>query len=337
MEHTRPVAVDAMGGDFAPAAIVQGALQALDEAQVPVILVGDRERIAAELGPAANRPGITIHHASQVVEMDESPSLALRRKPDSSVSVAARLVREGIAGSTVSAGNSGAAMGAALLGIGTVPGVERPAIASLIPSKKGRFILLDAGANIDCKPSHLLQFARMGAIYAQAVLGIEEPTIGLLSIGEEPTKGNEVTKIAHTMLAAQLPTFQGNVEGKDIVNQAVDVVVCDGFVGNVVLKVGEGFADLFSAMLKAELARFPDLLANAQLGEALQRLGRSISYAEYGGAVLLGVKGTCVISHGRSSARAICKAIEVADQATQRGIPERIAQSFAQAQMALEP
>lgn len=333
MEHTRPVAVDAMGGDFAPAAIVQGALQALDEAQVPVILVGDREQLAAELGPAVDRPGITIHHASQVVEMEESPSLALRRKPDSSVSVAARLVREGIAGSTVSAGNSGAAMGAALLGIGTVPGVERPAIASLIPSKKGRFILLDAGANIDCKPSHLLQFARMGAIYAQAVLGIEEPTIGLLSIGEEATKGNELTKIAHAMLATQLPSFRGNVEGKDIVNQAVDVVVCDGFVGNVVLKVGEGFADLFISMLKAELARFPDLLANAQLGEALQRLGRSLSYAEYGGAVLLGVKGTCVISHGRSSAKAISKAIEVAYQATERGIPERIAESFAKAQV----
>lgn len=331
MEHSLGIAIDAMGGDYAPSAIVQGALLALERGIAPLVLVGEEQRLRSELGSQASRPGLVIHHAGEVVDMDESPSQALRHKRDASITVAARLVRDGQAAALISAGNSGAAMGAALLYTGTIPGVERPAIATLLPSKRGRVVLLDAGANADCKPSHLLQFARMGAIYAQVMLGIERPSVGLLSIGEESSKGNELTKIAHAMLAAGLPNFAGNVEGKDLVNQAVDVVVCDGFVGNIVLKTGEGFADLFASLLHAQIARYPDLLANEELAAALERFGRTIDYAEYGGALLLGVMGVCVISHGRSGPKAIARAIEVAREAAASGMAQRIAAAFAQA------
>ena len=323
------IAVDAMGGDHAPAAIVEGAVAALDQGLGPIVLAGDREQISGHLA-GREPPGLEIRHCTQVVEMAESPSQALRRKPDSSISVAAGLVRAGQAAAVVSAGNSGAAMGAALLTIGTIPGVERPAIATLLPAKKGRVVLLDAGANSDCKPSHLLQFARMGAIYAQAVMGVPQPRIGLLSIGEEASKGNELTKITHAMMAASVPTFTGNVEGKDLFSGAVDVVVCDGFVGNVALKAGEGFADLFAALLQQELARFPELEANEQLRQALERFGRTIDYAEYGGALLLGVKGVCVICHGRSGPKAIAQAIHVAHEAAAGGVTDKIAASFGQ-------
>jgi len=324
------IAVDAMGGDHAPAAAVQGALRAHEQGVPAIILVGDKAALTAELGPAGLPEGVTIRHCSEVVGMDEPPGQGLRRKPDSSINVCALLVRDQAADGMISAGNSGAAMGAALLRMGTVPGVERPAIATLIPSKQGRVVLLDAGANTDCKPSHLLQFARMGAVYAEVSLGIARPTIGLLSIGEEDTKGNELTKIANRMMAASLETFRGNVEGKDMVNQAVDVVVCDGFVGNVVLKTGEGFAELFAALLKAELARFPRLLEDQDLLQALRHFERKIDYAEYGGALLLGVRGVCVISHGRSGPKAIARAVEVAHEAAAGRVPERIAAAFTQ-------
>jgi glycerol-3-phosphate acyltransferase PlsX len=323
------IAVDAMGGDHAPAEIVSGAVAAARELAVPLTLTGDAERLRDELrGLHVSDSLVTIEHASQCVAMDEPPAAALRRKPDSSIAVATRLVAEGRAEAVVSAGNSGAAMAEAVTKLGTAAGAERPAIASILPSRGGRVVLLDAGANVDCKPRHLLGFARMGSVYAQRVLGIERPRVGLLSIGEEAAKGNELTKATYPLLRDSGLHFVGNLEGRDLFAGGVDVAVCDGFIGNIGLKVGEGFADLFAGMLVEEFSRnWWARLSAWVAGGALRRFRKRIDYAEYGGALLLGVRGICVIAHGRSNARAIVSAIRLAHESAVHGVVEGLAES----------
>ncbi len=308
------VAVDAMGGDFAPREIVAGATRAAADLGVEVILVGPTARLQEELRPlgAANLP-VRVVEAPEVIEMGEAPAMALRRKRRSSILVAVDLLRRGEADAMVSAGNTGAAMAAALLTLGRIEGIDRPAIAAVLPTLRGRVILLDVGANVDSRPKHLLQFAVMGSVYAARVLGIPEPRIGLLSNGREDSKGNDLVLRAAEHLRQSELRFIGNVEGREIFDGAADVVVCDGFVGNVVLKFGEGLALGIFTLLRQELSRG----ALVRLGVALatprlRALARRLDHTEYGGAPLLGVNGICIISHGGSKAKAVRNALALA-------------------------
>ncbi|MFZ5590653.1 MAG: phosphate acyltransferase PlsX [Bacillota bacterium] len=324
------IAVDAMGGDFAPSETVRGALLAARQDGLRPILVGDEEKIYAELeGP--DRSLVEVVHAPEVIGMDESPAVAVRRKKNSSIVRAVQLVREGRAAAMVSAGNTGAVMAAGLLGLGRIKGIDRPAIASVLPTRRGKVVLLDAGANVDCEPHHLLQFALMGYLYARDVLGVSDPRVGLLNIGEEECKGNSLTQAAFSLLKESGLNFVGNVEGRDIFPGQADVVVCDGFVGNVVLKTSEGLAMTLLGMLKdalgvSWLSRLGALLSLP----ALQDLRRRLDYAEYGGAPLLGVNGAVVIGHGSSDARAIRNALRFAASAAQSRLVEKIAGSLGQ-------
>lgn len=321
------VALDAMGGDGGVAVNVAGAVAAAKELGVSVILVGIEEAIARELAQfEARRLDIRIRHASEVVEMHESPSVALRKKKDSSIRVAIDLVKEGEADAMVSAGNTGATMATALVVLGPLAGVERPAIAAQVPTLSGHAILLDVGANVDCKPRHLVQFAIMGTVYAREVLGKDDSAVGLLSIGEEETKGNELTKETFRALEEEPGIrFIGNVEGADIFNGKADVVVCDGFTGNVALKISESVAETVVALFTEELSR--GLIGKAGLfllRPALQRCRKRIDYTEYGGAPLLGVNGVVIISHGRSTAKAIRNGIRVAGECVKSRIIDNI-------------
>lgn len=311
------IALDVMGGDYAPEATVQGALEALDEVKgVSVVLVGDEKSIKDELeGKKYPASRVEIIHASEVVGMDEAPSTAIRRKKDSSIRKAVDAVRAGEAQAVVSAGNSGATMAMAILLLGKAPGVDRPAIATVMPTYKKPFVLLDAGANVDCGPENLLQFAFMGNAYSKLVLHRSKPRVGLLSIGEETTKGNEVSKEAFKLLEGAGLNFIGNVEGKEMFMGRADVMVCDGFIGNAVLKSCEGLADAMMRMLKKEInnLRFGKL-GYMILKPAIDAFRKHTDYAEAGGAPLLGLNGTCIISHGRSSPKAIRNAIRVADE-----------------------
>ncbi|HLE19469.1 MAG TPA: phosphate acyltransferase PlsX [Syntrophales bacterium] len=305
------IAVDAMGGDYAPAVVVEGALSAARELNIPIILVGDRARIEAELAKhkGANH-NISIVHASEVVAMDESPTQAIRKKKDSSLRVCFDLVKNGAADAVVSAGNSGAAMAAGIFLLKKIKGVERPAIAVSVPTMKEPAVILDVGGNVDCKPSHLFQFAIMGEVYARYVLGKERPRVGLLSNGEEEGKGNELTRETHALLKESSINYVGYIEGRDIYRGEIDVVVTDGFVGNVVLKLSEGLVEAFTTMLKNEImASVPAKIGYMLSKGAFRNLKKKIDYAEYGGAPLLGVEGNCIISHGRSNARAMRNAI----------------------------
>lgn len=325
------IAVDAMGGDFAPEEIVLGAIEAAREYQCDIILVGDQTRIKRILDDnGANNLRLSIQHASEIIEMTEHPSIAIRKKKDASVVVATRLVKEGKADVVVSAGSTGAAVAAALLGLGRIRGVERPTIATPMPSLTGMTVLLDSGANVDCKPKHLLQNAIMGSVYADKIWGITNPRVGLLSIGEEENKGNELTLDTYPLLKNSPLNFIGNVEGRDIPKGTVDVVVCDGFVGNVVLKLSEGLASAIMTLIKQEIeARgwFTKLAAMFVL-PALKTLKRKLDYAEYGGAPLLGVDGGFIISHGSSKAKAIKNSIRVARDMVDRNVVENIRESF---------
>ncbi|WP_066639339.1 phosphate acyltransferase PlsX [Desulfolucanica intricata] len=306
------IAVDAMGGDFAPREIVQGALQAVKEYQAQVILVGDENKILAELGDVPHN-NIDIVHASEVINMGEHPASAVRKKKDSSVIKANQLVKEGEAKAVVSAGSTGAAMAASLLVLGRIKGIYRPAIASVLPNVQGGTVLLDIGANVDCKPQYLLQFAIMGNLYANKILGIKNPRVGLLNIGEEDTKGNELTLASFPLLEQAGINFIGNAEGRDIFNGAVDVVVCDGFIGNIVLKSSEGLASTLKNMIKQEISG--SLLAKlgiAMILPSLKKIQKRTDYAEYGGAPLLGINGISIICHGSSRAKAVKNAIRVA-------------------------
>jgi glycerol-3-phosphate acyltransferase PlsX len=308
------IAVDAMGGDIGPPVTVEGAVEAVRVHGLEVILVGDKAAVERELGRhRAGDLAITVRHASQVVEMGESPSHALRRKRDSSLRVAAELVRDGEAAAFVSAGNTGAAMAIAMFTLGVLPGVDRPAIAVVLPNLKGRTVLLDAGANVDPKPKHLVQYALMGDQYARRILGVSAPRVGLLSVGEEEGKGNELVREVFKTLEGAPLGFAGNVEGRDIYNGSVDVVVTDGFTGNVALKISESLADMIIHLIREELTRTLSAKLGALLVRpAFRRFWKRVDYNELGGAPLLGIDGACIISHGASPPRAVKNAIRVA-------------------------
>lgn len=308
-----------MGGDYAPREAVLGALEAAREG-IEVVLVGDRDKIRQELGKE-NRDMLEIIHTSEVISMGEQPAVAVRRKKDSSIVRSVQLLRDGGAGAFVSAGSTGAVMAAALLGLGRIKGIDRPAIASVLPSRKGGTVLLDVGANIDCKPRNLVQFGIMGYLYADKILGIKNPRVGLLNVGEEESKGNELTQEAFPLMGQAGINFIGNVEGRDLFSGSVNVVVCDGFVGNVVLKAGEGLAMALLHMIKEELARnWLSKMGTALTLPALKELRRKVDYAEYGGAPLLGVNGVVIVCHGSSTAPAIKNGIRVAAEAVRRGL-----------------
>ncbi len=329
------VAVDAMGSDYAPKEIVLGAIQAAKEYNCEIVLVGDQTKIEPILAEFGNWSGlgISIHHASEIIEMHEHPSVAVRKKKDASVVVATRLVKEGVCDAVVSAGSTGAAVATALFGLGRIKGVERPTIATPIPNLTGTTVLLDSGANVDSKPKHLVQSAVMGSIYAQYILHVNHPRVGLLNIGEEETKGNEQSLATYPLLK-ELKTIQfiGNVEGRDIPNGTVDVVVCDGFVGNVVLKLGEGLSSAIMHLIKEAIKNSGILtkLASLMVLPALKSLKNKLDYAEYGGAPLLGVNGCFIICHGSSKAKAIKNAIRVANEFTQNKVVEHIRENIAQ-------
>ena len=328
------IAVDAMGGDFAPEQIVLGSIDAAREFNCEIVLVGDETKIKAVLDQNAEwqNLNISIFHAADVIEMDEHPGAAVRRKKDSSIVVATRLVKEGVCDAVLSAGSTGAAVAAALFGLGRISGIDRPTIATPMPSVNGVTLLLDSGANVDSKPKNLLQSAIMGSIYSEYVFGIDRPRVGLLNIGEEDTKGNEQALATYPLLK-ELKTinFIGNAEGRDIPKGTVDVVVCDGFVGNVVLKFGEGLAKTFIRLIKDAIkngnifAKIGALL----LAPTLKKLGKKVDYAEYGGAPLLGVDGCFIICHGSSNAKAIKSAIAVANEYVTKNVLEHIRENIA--------
>lgn len=325
------IALDAMGGDYAPAVTVEGAIEAVNEShELSVILVGNETDLTNELkGKNYPASSIIIRHASQVVDMGESPVRALRRKKDSSIKIAVELVKYSEADAMVSAGNSGVVMATALFVLGKIPGVDRPAIAAVMPTLKGLFVLIDAGANVDCKAIHLLQFAIMGRAYAKNIFNIEDPKIGLLGIGEEDAKGNELTREAFKLLKESNINFIGNIEGKDIFTGDADVVVCDGFVGNIALKISEGFAETIVKMLKMEVSdKAPGRIGYLFFKDALKGFKKRTDYSEYGGAPLLGISKPCIISHGRSTSKAIKNAIKLAGEIHKKGVLDIISQEF---------
>jgi len=322
------IALDAMGGDRAPVGIVDGAFEAAREAsgRFEIVLVGKRAVLERYIdGARLEAPGVEIVDAPEVVEMSESPATAIRRKRASSIGVAMNLHREGKVAAVVSAGNTGAVVASSLLTIGRLPGIERPAIAIYLPTKNGGTILLDGGANSDCDPRNLLQFGIMGSLYAETFLNKERPRVALLSIGEERSKGNELTRGAYELLEKSGLNFAGNVEGLDVFAGKADVVVTDGFVGNVLLKFTEGLFYYISDLIRDETRRH----AFAKIGALLMRsvfkgMKRTLDYAEYGGMPLLGVNGVVIISHGKSSSRAIKNAILAAERFATGGVNERI-------------
>ena len=320
------IAVDAMGGDHGPAVVVEGAVAAVRETGASIILVGDQAAIEREVARVdAGSLDLEVRHASQVVGMAETPSLALRRKRDSSLRVAAELVRDGKAAAFISAGNTGAAMAISMFVIGVLRGIDRPAIATVLPNLRRYTVLLDVGANVAPKPWHLFQYAVMGHVYARDILGIDRPRVGLLSVGEEEGKGNDLTREVYEQLKESHLNFVGNCEGRDIYNGNCDVVVTDGFTGNVALKISESLAEMLGAMIREELSR--DL--RSRLGAALAmpafaRFRRRVDYTEMGGAPLLGIDGAAVICHGASPVKAIKNAVRVAGEWAKAGLNEHI-------------
>ncbi len=324
------IAVDAMGGDHAPAAVVEGALEAARAWGHRVILVGRQGEIRAELAHlGADASELEIVDAPEVIGMSETPVLGLRRKKQSSIRIAAHLVREGRADGLVSAGNTGAVMACSKVSIGTLPGIDRPAVTAVVPNLGGRSVWLDVGANVDSKPVHIFQFALMGSMYARQILGIQSPRVGLLSIGEEDMKGNVLTREVFKQLQESSLNFIGNVEGRDIFNGNCDVIVCDGFTGNVSLKAIESVAEMLGIYLRRELtsslmAKLGMLLA----APAMRRFKRVIDYAEYGGFPLLGVKSAVIIGHGRSSPKAIKNAIRACAECVSHRVSDRIRETL---------
>jgi len=320
------LALDAMGGDFAPAIIVDGAVAAARELGIEVALVGPEEAVKAELGRHdTSGLSLPIVHAEEVVAMDEHAAATVRQKPNSSIAVGINLVKRGDAAGFVSAGNSGAVMAAALFGLGRIPGVKRPAIGTVYPTVTGRCFIVDIGGNADCKPEYMLQFAIMGSAFVERILGVQRPRVGLLSNGEEDSKGNALVQATHPLLRASALNFAGNVEGKDIPRGIDDVVVTDGFSGNIVIKLSEGVGGTILDILETELtAKLTYKLAAMVLRPALRRVKKRMDYAEYGGANLLGVNGPVVIAHGRSNALAIKNALRVAKQSVDQRLVEAI-------------
>jgi phosphate acyltransferase len=309
------IAVDAMGGDHGPVPLVEGAVACARHLPLGLLLAGPREVIERELARHSDAPSldITIIDAPDVIGMSESPGQALRRKPRASIRVAAAAVADGRAVALFSAGSTGASVMAAYGGFGLLPGVDRPALATTIPTKTGAAVLLDAGANIECRAQHLVQFAAMGTVYAQVALGVEHPRVGLLSIGEEETKGTDVIREAHRLLKGCALNFIGNIEGRDVYSGMADVIVCDGFTGNVALKISEGLVDAVEHLLGDELqSTFSTRMGYLLSLRAFRRFRKRVDYSEYGGAPLLGVNGLCIVGHGRSSAKAVRNAVAMA-------------------------
>jgi len=326
------VVLDAMGGDHAPHVPVMGALQAAEDFGINIILVGDESRIRKELSKYSFPvERIEVVHADESISMDEQPSRALKKR-NSSIHIGTSLLKEGLADAFVSAGNTGAVMAISLFTLGRLEGVERPAISTILPSLKGKTFLLDVGANVDCKPIHLLQFAIMGEAYAKYVLKEENPKVGLLNIGEEERKGNELTKETYQLLKAAKEkglNFVGNAEGRDIYSGKFDVIVCDGFVGNVALKLSESLAKILAKILKEEIeSHFVSKIGAITLKPAIKSFKKRIDYAEWGGAPLLGVKAPVIISHGSSNAKAIKNAIKVASQFAESHLNEHIEENI---------
>ena len=324
------VAVDAMGGDNAPAVEVEGAVSACREFGIPITLVGDRSRLEEEL-TKHHVAGLDINilHTTEVVGMHDSASDAVRRKKNSSVRLAFDLVKDGKACAAVSAGNSGATMAAGMFVLKRIKGIERPAIAQVFPTLKGKTLVLDIGGTVDCKPIHLAQFAIMGEVYARYVMGVAEPVIGLLSNGEEVSKGNELTRETNGLLRKTSLNYAGYIEGRDIFKGDIDVVVCDGFVGNVVLKLSEGLSDAAGRMLKQEIQKsWISKLGYLFVRSAFKRFKKIVDYAEYGGAPLLGINGVGMICHGGSSVKAIKNAVRLAHEYARNGVAEHVVEKL---------
>jgi phosphate acyltransferase len=322
------IAIDAMGGDHAPGEIVAGALRAREELGVEILLVGDPQQIEAALPPNTKLGKLEIVPAADAIAMDEEPVSAIRRKPQASINVAMDLVKHKKAQAVVSAGHSGAVMAAGLLRLGRLPGIDRPAIGAVFPTLKASspVLILDVGANMDCRPKYLEQFAVMGSVYSQYVLGTAEPKVGLLNIGEEDCKGNEQAIRAYQLLDKNPQiSFIGNAEGRDVLSGNFDVIVCDGFVGNVLLKFAEGVGEILLQILREELPQgLRGQLGSAILKPNLRRIKQRIDHAEHGGGLLLGVGGICIISHGSSQAPSIFNAIRMAKEAVDHQVLERI-------------
>ncbi|MBI2864689.1 MAG: phosphate acyltransferase PlsX [Chloroflexi bacterium] len=319
------VALDAMGGDHAPEETVKGAVEAAKTGGREVVLVGDEGRIRAALRGA----DLPIVHCTQAIDMDEHPGAAYRRKKDSSIVVGLNLVKKGEVSAFVSAGNSGAVMASSLFVLGRLGGAERPALGTVFPTASGKAFILDVGANADCRPGHLLQFAIMGSIYMEKVFGLRAPRVGILSVGEEETKGNQLVLESHPLLKQSGLNFVGNVEGKDVPKGIADVVVTDGFTGNVAIKVTEGISEFLLGMVKEAIAsRLRYKLAGLVLKPALKLAAKRLDYTEYGGAPLLGVDGVSIVAHGRSNAKAIASALQVAGHAVEVGLVEALKQGL---------
>lgn len=324
------IAVDAMGGDYAPEEIVAGAIEASAELDIDVLLVGDRQQIDSLVKKYGARESarIEVIHAEDVITMKEEPLMGIRRKPKASINVAMNLVKQKKADAVVSAGHSGAAMAAALLRLGRLKGIERPAIGAVLPTiiPGKSVIVLDVGANVDCKAKYLEQFALMGTIYSKYVLGREEPQVGLLNIGEESSKGNELALATHQLLTdnPQIP-FIGNAEGRDVLSGEFDIIVCDGFVGNVVLKFAEAIGEVMLQIMKEELPKgLRGKVGTALLKPNLMNIKRRIDRAEHGGGLLFGVAGICIISHGSSRRGSMFSAIRLAKEAFDNDVLEKI-------------
>src|SRR5437667_10244 len=328
-------ALDAMGGDNAPGEVVLGAIQAAREYSMGVYLVGREDAIRAALAKHdTSGLDLPIIHTDEVIEMDEHPASAVRRKKNASMTLALQLVRDGAALGAVSAGNSGAMMAASLFTLKRIEGVDRPALGTIFPTRDGVSLVIDMGANTDCKPEYLQQFALMGSIYMERIQHLDHPRVGLLANGEEEGKGNQQVQAAHQLLKATATTlginFIGNVEGRDIFAGTTEVVVCDGFVGNVVLKLSEGLSETLLGLIRAEMAKsLPNKLAGAILRSHLRKMNKRLDYTEYGGLPLLGINGVAIISHGRSNAKAIKNALRVARETAQSGVAPAIAEGLA--------
>jgi glycerol-3-phosphate acyltransferase PlsX len=328
------IAVDALGGDTAPGLVVDGALAAARHLDLGVVLVGPVSRIEAQVDRRAgvDRSRVRLVEASAVIDMAESPTSALRRKPNASIKVAAELVARGEASALFSAGHTGASVMAAHGAFGMIPGADRPALAATIPTRTKPAILLDVGASVECRPAHLLQFAAMGSVYSRVAFGTERPRVGLLSIGEEETKGNDLTREAHRLLKGASLNFIGNIEARDVYSGAADVIVCDGFTGNVALKISEGMVETIEALLREELSSTITMRVGSLLTQrAMRHFKRRVDYSEYGGAPLLGVAGITIVGHGRSSAKAVRNAVALAYRFASGQFIQRVEQEIAAA------
>ncbi len=319
------IAVDAMGGDNAPEVVVHGALQACEELKCNIILVGDSTAITPYLENGIIQEGVTVYNCSEVVDMGEPPMKAYKNKKDSSIRVAFGLLKSGKADAVVSAGNSGATIVAGILASGKIKGVERPALASILPGERGDVIVIDVGGNVDCRPVHLFQFGVMAEAFAVSCLGFNDPKIGLLNIGEEPGKGNEQVKSAYDLFKNSPLNFYGNIEGRDILSGKVQIVVCDGFIGNIILKYSEGLAESIAARFISGLEKKAgDISENSFLNEFME----SLDYAQYGGAPVLGINGVCIVCHGHSSEKAIKNAIGMACSYVENNTGEKLLKSL---------